>query len=91
MCLYIGIYLFYYCSGAPMPGFLPKVNIWVNWGFLIWGGFQSGRVIVDCLWMHARNEMSRGNMWNGMLLALLQFLPVFLISVFMLKEGFAGK
>ena len=91
MCLYVGIYLFYFITGSAMPVFLPKVNFWVNWGLLIWTGYASGRVIVDCLLLNARNEMSKTNMLNGLLLAALQFLPVLLISVFMLKEGFVEK
>lgn len=74
-----------------MPQPLPYVNTWVSWGFLLWGGFLAGRVIVDCILLTSKGQMSAGNARNGVLLAVLHFLPVLGMSVFMLKEGFAGK
>lgn len=91
MCLYIGIYLYFQWTNTPMPGFWSGVNVWVSWGFLLWGGFGAGRVIVDCAQLSMKGQMSAGNAWNGVLLAVLHFLPVFLMSFFMLKEGFVGK
>ena len=91
MCLYIGVYLFYQLTDSSMPDFFPKINVAVNWGFLLWSGFMSGRIIVDCLLSRAKNEMTPANMANGILLAVLQFLPTLLIATFMLREGFANR
>ena len=91
MCLFIGTYLFFQWSNAPMPGFLHQANIWISWGFLLWGVFLAGRIIVDCIGLNAKKQMSAGNAWNGVLLAVLHFLPTLAISFFMLKEGFVGK
>lgn len=91
MCLFIGTYLFFQWSNTPMPGFLHQANIWVFWGFLLWGGFLAGRVIVDCILLNSKSQMSAGNAWNGVLLAVLHFLPTLAMSFFMLKEGFVGK
>ena len=91
MCLYISVYLYYQWTGAPMPEFLPQINVWVSWGFLLYSGYLSAKIIVDCLLLNAKNQMSADNMLNGILLAVLNFIPVLLMSVFMLKEGFAGK
>lgn len=91
MCLYIGVYLCFQLTDTPLPALLSDVNVWVSWGFLLWGGYLSCRVIVDCLMLNAKNQMTQANMWNGLLLAVLNFLPTLLMSVFMLKEGFAGK
>lgn len=89
MCLYIGIYLFFHLSNTPFPDFLRQVNTYTCWAFLLWGGFMAGRVIVDCLMLSAQNQMTAENVRNGILLAILHFLPTLLMSVFMLKEGFA--
>jgi hypothetical protein len=90
MALYIGVYVFYQYSGAPMPAFWPTVNTYVSWAFLLVALFFSGRVVVDCLLLHARGEMTTHHMTNGILLAVLNFLPSLLMSVFMLRQGFAG-
>lgn len=89
MCFYIGTYLYFQSSNAPMPPLLPNVNSWVSWGFLLWGGFLAGRVIVDCILLQAKGQMTAGNFRNGFLLAVLNFLPVLAMSVFMLRQGFA--
>ncbi len=91
MCLYIGIYLYFQVTNTPMPALLPNVNTWVSWGFLLWGGFQAGRVIVDCMLLSAKDQMSAANAWNGVLLAILHFLPILGMSLFMLRQGFAGR
>jgi hypothetical protein len=91
MCLYIATYLYYQVTEVPLPGFMQHLNVWVSWGFLLWGGYQAGRIIVDCLMLSAKNQMTPEHVRNGILLAVLHFLPTFLMSVFMLKEGFAGK
>lgn len=91
MCVYIGIYLYFQWIDAAMPDFLRQVNIWVNWGFLLLGGYLAGKVILDCVLLHSKAEMTTENMRNGILLSLLHFLPTLLISVFMLREGFAGR
>lgn len=91
MCLYIGVYVFYQWAEMPMPAWLPKVNVGVNWGFLLWGIYSSGRIVVDCILSRFKNEMSPANTLNGILLAVLDFLPVLLMSGFMLREGFASR
>lgn len=91
MCLYIGVYLYFQLTDTPLPAILSDANVWVSWGFLLWSGYLSGKIIVDCLMLNAKNQMTQANMWNGLLLAVLNFLPTLLISVFMLKEGFAGQ
>lgn len=88
MCLYIGIFLYFQWAGAPMPDMLPQINKWVCWAFLLWGTFEAGRIIVDCVMLNAKGQMSVVSMRNGILLSLMHFLPSFLMSVFMLKEGF---
>ena len=60
-------------------------------GFLLWAGYQSGKIIVDCIRSSFTGEMSAPNVRNGILMALLNFLPTLLMSVFMLKEGFVGQ
>ncbi|MCC6461502.1 MAG: hypothetical protein IT260_13600 [Saprospiraceae bacterium] len=91
MSLYIGVYVYFQIIEAPLPAFLPQVNTWVNWGLLLWAGYQSGKIIVDCVQSHAKNQMTTDNMWNGILLALLHALPTVLMALFMLREGFVGK
>ena len=91
MCLYIGVYLYYQLSDKVFPELLRTVNTWVMWGFLAWGGYWAGKVIIDCIWMSFKNQMTPENVRNGILLAVLNFLPTLLIALFMLKEGFAGK
>ena len=91
MCLYIGIYLSYQLRNKPLPDILRRANTYICWAFLIWAGFMSGRIIVDCLMLSAQGQMSAGNVRDGILLAVLNFLPNMLMSVFMLKEGFAGE
>lgn len=91
MCLYIGIYVYFQCAEAPLPDYLPRVNTWINWGFLLLAGYQMFRIIIDSLQLHAKDQMSTANMWNGILLALLYALPTVLMAVFMLRQGFAGQ
>ena len=91
MCLYIGAFLYFQLTGTPLPEFMHTLNVWVSWGFLLWGGYLSGRVVVDCLLLGAKNQMTPANVRNGILLALLKLVPTLLMSVFMLKEGFAGR
>lgn len=91
MCLYIGIHLYYELSEKAFPEALRTVNTWVMWGFLAWGGFWVVRIVFDCLWMGYKNQMTPVNVRNGILLAVLNFLPTLLIALFMLKEGFSGK
>lgn len=88
MCLYIGVYIGYQLMNAPFPGFLRTLNIWVCWGFLLWGAYWAGKVILDCILLSMKNQMSSANAISGVMLAVLNFLPGLLISVFMLKEGF---
>jgi len=88
MCLCIGTYLYYYTTGAPFPESLRSLNTWICWGFLAWGGFHAGRVIVDCVMLSAQNQMQPEHVRNGILLALTSYLPTVLMSVFMLREGF---
>lgn len=88
MCLYIGIYLFYHLSGSAMPGYLPQVNLVVSWGFLAYAVFVAGRIIVSCITLNAKGQMTGPNMRNGIMLALLHLLPFLLMSAFMLSEGF---
>lgn len=88
MCLYIGIFLYFQWVGRAMPDFLPQFNMIVSWGFLLWGTFTAGRIILDCLMLSSKGQMSAVHVRNGILLALMHFLPTVLMSVFMLKEGF---
>lgn len=91
LCLFIGIYLYFYATNTPMPAFWVTIRVWVSWGFLLWGTYESGRIIVDCIVSNIKGEMSAANALNGLMLAVLNVLPVFLMSIFMLKEGFASK
>lgn len=88
MCLYIGIYLFFHLTNTPFPGFLQTVNLIVCWGFLLWGGYIAGKVILDCILLGTKGQMQPVHIRNGILLATLNYLPVVMMSVFMLKEGF---
>lgn len=89
MCLIIGLYLFFQFSDSPFPDTLRQINTYVCWGFLLWGGFSSGRVIVDCISLSSQGQMSAENVRNGILMSILHFIPTLLMSVFLLKEGFA--
>ncbi len=91
MCLYIGIFLYFQWMGAAMPDILPQLNMWVSYGFLLWGTYTAGRIIVDCILLNYKGQMTAVHTRNGIVLALMHFLPTFLMSVFMLKEGFLGK
>ncbi len=91
MCLYIGIFLYFQWIGAAMPDILPQLNMWVSYAFLLWGTYSAGRIIVDCIMLNSKGQMTAAHMRDGILLSLLHFLPTFLMSVFMLKEGFLGK
>ncbi|MEQ1745416.1 MAG: hypothetical protein ABMA02_08325 [Saprospiraceae bacterium] len=88
MCLLIGTYLYFYCSGTPFPEALRTANTWICWGFLLWGGFVGGRVIVDCILSGLQGQMQLVNVRNGILLAVLDFLPTLLMSLFLMREGF---
>lgn len=91
MCLYIGIFLYFQWSERAMPGVLSQVNMIVSWAFILWGAFTVGRIIVDCLMLNSKGQMTAVNMRNGIVMSLMHFVPTLLMSVFMLKEGFAGK
>ena len=91
MSLYIGLYVFFQCAELPFPAFLSWVNLCVNWGFLLWSGYQAGKIILDCVLSNAKNQMTSEHMWSGIMLALLHVLPTALMALFMLRQGFAGK
>ncbi len=91
MCLFIGTSLFFQLNDTPTPGVFFQLNTWVSWAFLLWSGYGASRVILDCLRLSAQKQMSTGNAWRGVLLAVLHFLPALGMSLFMLKEGFLGK
>jgi len=91
LCLYICAFLYFQLTNTPPPEFMHHLNVWVSWGFLLWGGYMSGKVMVDCILLGAKNQMTPVNVRSGILLALLNFVPTLLMSVFMLKEGFAGR
>ena len=88
MVLYIGAWLYFQWTEAPMPETLPQTNLAVSAGFILWAAYSAGYIIVDCLRLRRRNEMSAEHMRQGILLALAHNLPVFLMSGFMLREGF---
>jgi len=88
MCLFIGTYLYYYTTGAPFPELLRTANTWICWALLLWGGYQAGKIVLDCVTLSAQGQMSSANVRDGILLALLDYLPTLLIGVFMLREGF---
>lgn len=91
LCLMIGTYLYYHTTGTPFPEHLRSLNTWVCWGFLAWGGFYAGRVIVDCILSGIQGQMQPEHIRNGILLALVSYLPTVLMSVFMLREGFMER
>ena len=91
MCLFIGVYLYHYWTDTPFPEYLRSLNTWACWALLLWGAFLVIRVIVDCLRLSAANQMSAENVRDGILLALMHFLPTLLIAVFMLREGFVER
>lgn len=91
LCVYIGFNLYYNLSGSAMPDNLRTINMVVCWAFLAVGIFFSGRIIVDCALLSMKGEMTSVNAWRGVLLALLQFLPSLLMSLFMLRDGFTAK
>ena len=90
MCLYIGIFLYFNWVETPMPDHLPLVNTWVCFAFLLWGAYTAGKIVVDCISLKSKGQMSTVHMRNGILLAILHVLPTILMSVFMLNEGFAN-
>ncbi len=91
MCLYIGLYLYFQLTNTPLPDFMREVNVWTSRAFLLWGGYVSVKVIADCIMLNAKSQMTADSMRNGILLATLNFLPTLLMSLFMLREGFAGN
>lgn len=91
MCIYIAIYLYFELTGTPFPPVLRTINMGVCWLFLLWAGYIAGKVIIDCIVSNARNQMSTVNMYRGILLVTLQFIPTLLMSLFLLKEGFVSK
>jgi len=91
MCLFIGIFLCFQWMEKMMPPVLWQVNKFVSWAFIAWGVYAAGKIIVDCLMLSSKGQMSAEHVRSGILLALMHFLPVLLMSVFMLKEGFVGK
>jgi len=91
MCLFISTYLYFQLTNTPVHPFFLSATAWVSWGFLLWGAYTSGRIIVDCARLRSQGEMSVENAWNGVLLALLNFLPTLGMSVFMIKEGFVSR
>lgn len=88
LCLFIGIHLFFHLTNTPPPGFLRTVNLIVSCGFLLWGGYYAGKVIIDCIQLGAKGQMQPVHIRNGILLAILNYLPVVMMSVFLLKEGY---
>lgn len=91
MCLYIGIYLYFQWTNTPLPALFNTTNLWVFGGFLLWGGFISARIIVDCALLSSKGQMTAANAWNGVLLAVINFLPTLGMSMFMIKQGFVGR
>ncbi len=91
MCLIVGAYLFFQLNNTPVPGFFYQLNTWAAWAFLVWGGYYAVRVIVDCILLSAKSQMTAANAWNGVLLAVLNFLPVLGMSFFLLRQGFVSK
>ena len=91
MCLYIGTFLYFQWVDKVMPAALWQVNKFVSWGFLAWGVYSAGKIIVNCIMLNSKGQMAAEYVRSGILLAVLNFLPVLLMSLFMLKEGFAGK
>ncbi len=88
MCCYLAVYLYFQFANTPLPGFLSYLNAAVTWGFILWGGYESGKIIVDCVVTNAKGQMTQANMLSGILLAILVFIPTLLISLFMLLGGF---
>ncbi|MFM9950720.1 MAG: hypothetical protein ACKV1O_22475 [Saprospiraceae bacterium] len=88
LCLSIGVYLFFHLTNTPTPGFLRTVNLIVCWAFLLWGGYIAGKVIIDCIQLGAKGQMQPVHIREGILLATINYLPVVMMSVFMLKEGY---
>ncbi len=89
LCLSIGIYLFFHLTNTPTPGFLRTVNMVVCWAFLLWGGYIAGKVILDCIQCWApKGKCSRFISAKGILLATINYLPVVMMSVFLLREGY---
>lgn len=88
MCCFIAIYLFYQFTQTPLPAFLQYLHTGISWGFLLIGGYYCIKIVVDCLILYNKSEMSQTHMLNGMLLAFLHYLPTLLIALFMLKAGF---
>ncbi len=91
MCLFIGAYLYFQTTDTPPPPFFFSATTWIFGAFLLWGGYLSVRVIVDCILLSSKGQMTGANVRNGMLLAVLNFLPTLGMSVFMLKTGFVSR
>jgi hypothetical protein len=91
LCLFVGVYVYFQMTGAPVPAFWNTARVWASWVFLLWAGFEAGRVILDSILTNLKGEMSTANMLNGMLMVVLNILPILLMSFFLLKEGYAGK
>ncbi len=90
MVLYIGVYVCYQHAGSCLPESFRSIHTAVCWGFLIWSGITAGKIIADCLLLFMKNQMTAGNTWSGIALAVWHILPVVLMAMFMLREGFKG-
>lgn len=85
LCLFVGSYLYFHFSGALAPPSFDTARLVVAWGFLLWGGYFAGRIMVDCVMLYSKGEMTAPNLRNGFLLALLNYLPILLMSLFLLR------
>lgn len=91
LCIFIGLYLYFQFNNQPLPAYFDQARVWVAWGLLLWAGFSAGRVIVSCISLGAKGEMTAEHIRSGMLLGVLHGLPAMLMAIFLLRSGFVTK
>ncbi|MBL7804145.1 MAG: hypothetical protein JNL02_10450 [Saprospiraceae bacterium] len=91
MCLLIGVYLYFHLSGVALPPYFDTARLLVAWGFLLWAVYGAGRIMVDCILLYNKGEMTSMSARNGFLLALMHHLPFVLMSLFLLQKGYETK
>ena len=91
MSLFIGAYLYFQMTATPPPPLFFTATTWIFAAFLLWGIYTSGSIILDCVMLNTKGQMTSANAWNGVLLAVLNLVPTLGMSVFMLTQGFVNK
>lgn len=88
LCLVILVNLYFEWNNAAWPTQWRTANFWINVGFLAIGGYFAARVIIDCIVSGSKGQMLPVNVRQGILMALLYYVPTIVMSLFLLKEAY---